>query len=747
MRNDIHDIIDEANNNEESLISDVTLNSSFIINNEDMSSLLHPQTSQTLPAPVPCERRHLIPEKAPASKISAIWNYFGVYPKCPNNEMVNITRSKYAVCFACYNKYCTDTTLVNASCWEINIGMSKSTSKISTHLSSKHGNLFKQYLVDKISDASNRESNADDSSSISTANNNTFSNKDARNKITSHFNNKSFFLEKLLKWIVKGYKTLDEVESLPFREMLESLSSNVHHFSSKTIKEKIFLQEVIVREKLKEHLRGREVAITIDMWSSIKKEGYMALSASFINEAWEIENWTLNCQPFPGKHGAEQVRDKLYDLLQTMDIEHQNVICCVTDNDATMNSFANSLDFEWQGCLAHLINLVTNYVFRGIGIETTMKKCRETVGLFNQSNQLNEVLISAQNSLWKDRAPLQLIQDVVTRWWSTHSMLARLLKLKSPIQFMVAGNRMEAILTEGDWATIEMVDSFLSPFAKIQKFLEGEKYVTISFVPLLVESMRRSIDNLCSTEYVDLAFSMKEYFESRFGDGTEGTFFNLGIVRGERRIRKGLRADIYLAAACDPRTKLLGCIPSQDRKGAFQELIQRVAAVITSNPQLEIVPTDLDQSSNSQHSEDIFSDFLVANSISASTAIDTDFEGAGQPLTALEIAKIEVNQFLRLPVLPHTESQPANPLEWWKVNKAQFPNLSKIAKKLLSVPATSASSERIFSASGNLLTKKRNKLSGDIAAAIVFLHGSWQKIDDLVEKPIVNRKRGRDNQG
>ena len=116
--------MDEVNNNEESLISDVTLNSSFFINNEG-NVVAATQTSQTLPAPVPCERRHLIPEKAPASKISAIWNYFGVYPKCPNNEMVNITRSKYAVCFACYNKYCCDTTLLNASCWEISIEMSK----------------------------------------------------------------------------------------------------------------------------------------------------------------------------------------------------------------------------------------------------------------------------------------------------------------------------------------------------------------------------------------------------------------------------------------------------------------------------------------------------------------------------------------------------------------------------------------------------------------------------------------------
>ena len=36
-----------------------------------------------------------------------------------------------------------------------------------------------------------------------------------------------------------------------------------------------------------------------------------------------------------------------------------------------------------------------------------MKRCREIVGLFNQSNQMNEVLIAAQVSLNKNKPPLQ----------------------------------------------------------------------------------------------------------------------------------------------------------------------------------------------------------------------------------------------------------------------------------------------------------------------------------------------------
>ncbi|CAF4812631.1 unnamed protein product, partial [Rotaria sp. Silwood2] len=55
----------------------------------------------------------------------------------------------------------------------------------------------------------------------------------------------------------------------------------------------------------------------------------------------------------------------------------------------------------------------------------------------------------------------------------------------------------------------------------------------------------------------------------------------------------------------------------------------------------------------------------------------------------------------------------ANPLEFWSSDIAatKFPILQRIARKLHSIPATSAGTERLFSHSGLILTNRRQRLA------------------------------------
>lgn len=67
-------------------------------------------------------------------------------------------------------------------------------------------------------------------------------------------------------------------------------------------------------------------------------------------------------------------------------------------------------------------------------------------------------------------------------------------------------------------------------------------------------------------------------------------------------------------------------------------------------------------------------------------------------------------------------AQEYNPLNFWMQNYSLYPRLSKIAKRVFAVPATSSAVEREFSLAGNIVTKKRSRLSPETVNDIVFLN-------------------------
>mmetsp|Transcript_13910 Transcript_13910/g.21513 ORF Transcript_13910/g.21513 Transcript_13910/m.21513 type:complete len:241 (+) Transcript_13910:236-958(+) len=76
-----------------------------------------------------------------------------------------------------------------------------------------------------------------------------------------------------------------------------------------------------------------------------------------------------------------------------------------------------------------------------------------------------------------------------------------------------------------------------------------------------------------------------------------------------------------------------------------------------------------------------------------------------------------------------------DPLQRWKEIASQFPELAKLAQEFLSIPATSAPSERIWSRAARVITAKRSQIDPTITSRIMFaqensrlIHKYWDEL-------------------
>jgi len=63
-------------------------------------------------------------------------------------------------------------------------------------------------------------------------------------------------------------------------------------------------------------------------------------------------------------------------------------------------------------------------------------------------------------------------------------------------------------------------------------------------------------------------------------------------------------------------------------------------------------------------------------------------------------------------------------MDFWRDNRTVLPKMFSLARRILCIPASSAASERVFSAAGRLLEKCRTNLAPDSVNSLLFLNSN-----------------------
>ena len=277
------------------------------------------------------------------------------------------------------------------------------------------------------------------------------------------------------------------------------------------------------------------------------------------------------------------------------------------------------------------------------------------------------------------------------------AMVARVLEQEPAIRQVLSSDRKTAHLIP-TWQDIEVLESLneaLSPLADLTDIISGEEYVTISTLKPLIhhitsEALLIGANDTQLTK--DIKEQVKAYLEQKYSD-------------------PDIEELLDVATFLDPRFKMdyatcADTVKARVVKEAYEEAVAH--RLLEQQPQEESAQEPSEPTPPKKRK--------LASLLKKSRPVGSGFNTNGTA-SPEERVRNEVDMCLQAPKLDTDD----NPLEWWKANHNTFPVLATLTKKYLCICATSSASERLFSASGNIVSAKRTCLKPDKVNMLVFL--------------------------
>ena len=450
------------------------------------------------------------------------------------------------------------------------------------------------------------------------------------------------------------------------------------HLNDRSIQLKMDVYSIINASRT----NTKAFSFTTDLWKSRANDSYMALTCHYINEDYELVKLVPFVQYFgTNRHTGKNIKVFIDQFMEVLGLgdgsEYQTyIVCDNASNNKVMVELSCGLHEYY--CALHTMALCVKAIFQleilTIRVHVCMFKCREISNYVRRSeNHKNELKQACKD---KEIGFILPKKPIDVRWNSAEANVSSILRLKPALQHLAANDgTLEWSSRVPNAAEFEVLESLVKLLTQIKitcKKWEGEKEPTIqAIIPELwniKDVLERKIN--AKERYVSsFAKELKKLIISRFKNwGTDNLLTSVAH---------------YL----DPEFQ--GLILKQFR-GAFirtRDEIKKLAAKYDVQadgpPQEQIVRTD---------PEEIVNLHLTAAQrlklTQSQTTDDTEESGDG----IRSRIEVELDRYDAMKI-----SQFANILMFWKQNKDIFPLLSNVAREILSIPASSASSERVFS--------------------------------------------------
>ncbi len=263
------------------------------------------------------------------------------------------------------------------------------------------------------------------------------------------------------------------------------------------------------------------------------------------------------------------------------------------------------------------------------------------------------------------------------RWNSTYVMIERALKLKRVLKSLSCEEENNFFtkykISENEWENLSAICEFLKTFFEATLMVSQQSYPCLCVVIPLFDTLLKHLQNYKNSQNSILKNC--------------SNLMELKLKLYENKLKNDLS---FYSVILDPRLNIHYFKDSiiDEQFNTLKESFLKFYKTNYCNESLSTSKETNKETSSLMHS------IYKKRKISDDEEVERYFE------IALEDSEIDL-------------------IQWWSTHKTLFPHLYRMAFEILNIPATSVPSEQIFSKAGDVITKKRNRLSKDSIQAII----------------------------
>ncbi|CAF3949970.1 unnamed protein product [Rotaria sp. Silwood2] len=436
------------------------------------------------------------------------------------------------------------------------------------------------------------------------------------------------------------------------------------------------------RENLKNMLKNdlqsvKLIGVSTDYWkNSGTSENYLTVNIHYSKNE-QLVTYMLRTSLFNQSKTGENTRKKIFAILSSYDIDpnHFHVVY-ISDNGSNL---VCGLQVHLR-CICHCLNLALhNGVDMCLNMEKFIKFSQNLCTHFKRC-EMNQYLTTS------------LKLNVDTRWNSIHDMLESISLNYEKCEDALLNRNEVNYLDDIDRKVVVSFVKFLSLFKVASEQLSADTTPTLHLVVPWFTKLKASCEPKDDEPIL--------------------------LIQFKNAVSKMLDEKIYLTPLHYIATFLYPTLSNSLRKEIYADTRKILRTLGIQEEDSSSATKMNDALNNSRKKKKNY--FIVQNDVMQEFAGDVEQDQDSDDDSD------EIDRYIKTKL---SFSKDETLLGWWNKHSLIFPQLSQLAKSLFGVPASSATSERIFSSSGRILEKRRQSLKPDVVDDLLMIRNFREILD------------------